>query len=76
MVKSLSVVGITDSDFPMSSITGRANFLLTTSTGGGIQMGVKKGHYALFINHQLRCSLLRLQLAAYRQTRCGSVLDA
>ncbi|SUI01217.1 Uncharacterised protein [Salmonella enterica subsp. indica] len=25
----------------MSSITGRANFLLTTSTGGGIQMGVK-----------------------------------
>ncbi|WP_079812844.1 hypothetical protein, partial [Salmonella enterica] len=31
-----------DSDFPMSSITGRANFLLTTSTGGGIQMGVKK----------------------------------
>ncbi|XNK58944.1 hypothetical protein NE321_23035 (plasmid) [Salmonella enterica subsp. indica serovar 11:b:e,n,x] len=26
----------------MSSITGRANFLLTTSTGGGIQMGVKK----------------------------------
>ncbi|ECE0505248.1 hypothetical protein HB82_23190, partial [Salmonella enterica subsp. enterica] len=65
-----------DSDFPMSSITGRANFLLTTSTGAGIQMGVKKGHYALFINHQLRCSLLRLQLAACRQTRCGSVLDA
>ncbi|ECG1336639.1 hypothetical protein DS259_21755 [Salmonella enterica subsp. indica] len=42
MVKSLSVMGITDSDFPMSSITGRANFLLTTSTGGGIQMGVRK----------------------------------
>ncbi|SCC67696.1 hypothetical protein GA0061070_106917 [Kosakonia oryziphila] len=25
----------------MGSITGRANFLLTTSTGGGIQMSVK-----------------------------------
>ncbi|SUI02107.1 Uncharacterised protein [Salmonella enterica subsp. indica] len=31
----------------MSSITGRANFLLTTSTGGGIQMGVK---ITLYIN--------------------------
>ncbi|MBV5094926.1 hypothetical protein [Tenebrionicola larvae] len=41
MVKSLSVMGITDSDFPMSSITGRANLLLTTSTGGGVQMGIK-----------------------------------
>ncbi|MBV5095834.1 hypothetical protein [Tenebrionicola larvae] len=24
----------------MSSITGRANLLLTTSTGGGVQMGI------------------------------------
>ncbi|WP_227698161.1 hypothetical protein, partial [Raoultella sp. 18117] len=41
MVKSLSVMGITDSDFPMSSITGRANFLLTTSIGGGVHSGIK-----------------------------------
>ncbi|SCC33426.1 hypothetical protein GA0061070_101769 [Kosakonia oryziphila] len=27
----------------MGSITGRANFLLTTSTGGGIQMSVNTG---------------------------------
>lgn len=26
----------------MSSITGRANLLLTTSIGGGVQMGIKK----------------------------------
>lgn len=32
----------------MSSITGRANFLLTTSTGGGIQMGVKKAGLPAF----------------------------
>ncbi|MFC2937055.1 hypothetical protein ACFH1L_07310 [Klebsiella michiganensis] len=43
MVKSLSVMGITDSDFPMSSITGRANLLLTTSIGGGVHAGIKKG---------------------------------
>lgn len=42
MVKSLSVMGITDSDFPMSSITGRANLLLTTSIGGGVYAGIKK----------------------------------
>ncbi|TRW37921.1 hypothetical protein FNL49_05895, partial [Klebsiella michiganensis] len=42
MVKSLSVMGITDSDFPMSSITGRANLLLTTSIGGGVHAGIKK----------------------------------
>ncbi|MGR7641548.1 hypothetical protein ACU6ZK_18890 [Klebsiella aerogenes] len=41
MVKSLSVMGITDSDFPMSSISGRANLLLTTSTGGGVYAGIK-----------------------------------
>jgi len=34
-------MGITDSDFPMSSITGRANFLLTTSIGGGVHSGIK-----------------------------------
>ncbi|AXF78024.1 hypothetical protein AV903_21705 [Erwinia tracheiphila] len=43
MVKSLAVMGITDSDFPMSSMTGRANLLLTTSTGGGVHAGIKKG---------------------------------
>ena len=42
MVKSLSVMGIIDSDFPMSSITGRANLLLTTSIGGGVHAGIKK----------------------------------
>ncbi|EOS93024.1 hypothetical protein ETR_21212 [Erwinia tracheiphila PSU-1] len=42
MVKSLAVMGITDSDFPMSSMTGRANLLLTTSTGGGVHAGIKK----------------------------------
>lgn len=41
MVKSLLVVGVTDSDFPMSSITGRANLLLTTSIGGGVYAGIK-----------------------------------
>ncbi|EOS96216.1 hypothetical protein ETR_03994 [Erwinia tracheiphila PSU-1] len=41
MVKSLAVMGITDSDFPMSSMTGRANLLLTTSTGGGVHAGIK-----------------------------------
>ncbi|WP_228738192.1 hypothetical protein, partial [Klebsiella michiganensis] len=30
------------SDFPMSSVTGRANLLLTTSIGGGIHAGIKK----------------------------------
>lgn len=35
-------MGITDLDFPMSSITGGANLLLTTATGGGVQMGIKK----------------------------------
>ena len=34
-------MGITDSDFPMSSITGRANLLLTTSIGGGVHAGIK-----------------------------------
>ncbi|AXF76361.1 hypothetical protein AV903_10365 [Erwinia tracheiphila] len=42
MVKSLTVMGTTDSDFPMSSMTGRANLLLTTSTGGGVHAGMKK----------------------------------
>ncbi|MBZ7460742.1 hypothetical protein FMJ29_17490 [Klebsiella michiganensis] len=46
MVKSLSVMGITDSDFPMSSITGRANLLLTTSIGGGVHAGIKMGAFA------------------------------
>lgn len=41
MVKSLSVMGITDSDFPMSSIIGRANLLLTPSIGGGVHVGIK-----------------------------------
>ncbi|MCX8957342.1 hypothetical protein EHW64_00535 [Erwinia psidii] len=41
MVKFLSVVWITDSDFPMSSITGRANLLLTTSTGGDVCLRIK-----------------------------------
>ncbi|AXF75442.1 hypothetical protein AV903_03895 [Erwinia tracheiphila] len=41
MVKSLAVMGITDSDFPMSSMTGRASLLLTTSTGGGVHAGIK-----------------------------------
>ncbi|KKF34266.1 hypothetical protein SY86_25110 [Erwinia tracheiphila] len=44
MVKSLAVMGITDSDFPMSSMTGRANLLLTTSTGGGVHAGIKRPH--------------------------------
>ncbi|EEB9695672.1 hypothetical protein AHU65_001539 [Salmonella enterica subsp. enterica] len=61
MVKSLSVMGMTDSDFPMSSITGRANFLLTTSTGGGIQMGVKltrlvKAGYSYNAYYNLICT--------------------
>ncbi|MDE9445428.1 hypothetical protein KKJ04_07400, partial [Xenorhabdus bovienii] len=30
----------TDSDFPMSSIIGRANLLLTTSAGGGFQLRI------------------------------------
>ncbi|ARB24153.1 hypothetical protein AM394_24470 [Klebsiella oxytoca] len=47
MVKSLSVMGITDSDFPMSSITGRANLLLTTSIGGGVHAGIKKAHLTM-----------------------------
>ncbi|EOS94929.1 hypothetical protein ETR_11052 [Erwinia tracheiphila PSU-1] len=42
MVKSLVVMGITDSDFPMSSMTGKANLLLTTSTGGGVHAGIKR----------------------------------
>lgn len=33
----------------MSSITGRANFSLTTSTGGGIQISVKKPGVARFL---------------------------
>lgn len=41
MVKYLSIMWITDSDFPMSSITGRANLLLTTSIGGGVYAGIK-----------------------------------
>ncbi|WP_086544184.1 hypothetical protein, partial [Klebsiella michiganensis] len=63
MVKSLSVMGITDSDFPMSSITGRANLLLTTSIGGGVHAGIKKG--------PLRALLLafRLQAAAQRDAQ-------
>lgn len=47
MVKSLSVMGITDADFPMSSITGRANLLLTTSIGGGVHADIKKGQLLL-----------------------------
>ncbi|EOS95772.1 hypothetical protein ETR_06465, partial [Erwinia tracheiphila PSU-1] len=35
------VMWITDSDFPMSSMTGRASLLLTTSTGGGVHAGIK-----------------------------------
>jgi len=42
MVKFLSVMGITDSNFPISSITGRANLLLATSSGGGVYAGIKK----------------------------------
>ncbi|AXF76417.1 hypothetical protein AV903_10720 [Erwinia tracheiphila] len=42
MVKSLAVMGIIDSDFPMSSMTGRASLLLTTSTGSGVHAGIKK----------------------------------
>ncbi|KKF35814.1 hypothetical protein SY86_10865 [Erwinia tracheiphila] len=34
-------MGTTDSDFPMSSMTGRASLLLTTSTGGGVHAGIK-----------------------------------
>ncbi|MCX8966090.1 hypothetical protein EHW66_14150 [Erwinia psidii] len=49
MVKSLSAMGITDSDFPMSSITGRANLLLTTSTGGGVYLHIKKSGSPLFL---------------------------
>lgn len=41
MTNSLSVLGITDSDFPMSSIIGRANLLVTTSNGGGYHEGIK-----------------------------------
>ncbi|MFP1840699.1 hypothetical protein, partial [Lonsdalea quercina] len=33
--------GITDSDFPMSSITGRAKTPITTSIGRGIQLEIK-----------------------------------
>ncbi len=45
----------------MSSITGRANFLLTTSTGGGIQMGVKltrlvKAGYSYIAYYNLICT--------------------
>ncbi|HAC6544469.1 TPA_asm: hypothetical protein GNC57_004737 [Salmonella enterica subsp. salamae serovar 48:d:z6] len=47
MVKSLSVMGITDSDFPMSSIISRANLLLTTSIGGGVHVGIKNNHNLL-----------------------------
>ncbi len=47
MDKSLSVIGITDSDLSMSSIIGRANLLLTTSIGGGVQM--RGGHKSLSI---------------------------
>ncbi|AXF76218.1 hypothetical protein SY86_05275 [Erwinia tracheiphila] len=48
MVKSLAVIGITDSDFPMSSMTGRVNLLLTTSTEGGVHAGVKNHAKAWF----------------------------
>ncbi|ASG63031.1 hypothetical protein CEW81_07375 [Kluyvera genomosp. 3] len=58
MVKSLSVMGITDSDFPMSSITGRANLLLTTSIGGGVYAGIKKGARRLLF-------LIRRKITAY-----------
>ncbi|PLY44389.1 hypothetical protein F153LOC_15430 [Lelliottia sp. F153] len=52
MVKSLSVMGITDSDFPMSSIIGRANLLLTTSIGGGVHAGIKKADsWSAFSSH-------------------------
>ncbi|MGK4331784.1 AlpA family phage regulatory protein [Lonsdalea quercina] len=43
MVKSLSVMGITDSDLTMSSITGRAKTPITTSIGRGIQLEIKIG---------------------------------
>lgn len=41
MVKSLSDMGITDKDFPMNSITGRAKKSLTTSIGRGIHLEIK-----------------------------------
>ncbi|AXF75682.1 hypothetical protein SY86_10890 [Erwinia tracheiphila] len=47
MVKSLAIMCITDSDFSMSSMTGRASLLLTTSTGGGVHAGIKKAQPVL-----------------------------
>jgi hypothetical protein len=41
MVKSSSVTGKKNKDLTMSSITGRANLLLTTSIGGGVYAGIK-----------------------------------
>lgn len=62
MVKSLSVMGITDSDFPMSSIIGRANLLLTTSIGSGVHVGIKHrtGHNKSALNCTLFRSISRL----------------
>ncbi len=37
---------------------------------------IKKGHFALFINRQNRCSLQHLQPAVYRRKGCENVLDA
>ncbi len=54
MVKSLSVMGITDSDLPMSSIIGRANLLLTTSIGGGVHANIKKAsHREAFVAQEI-----------------------
>ncbi|EBS8364841.1 hypothetical protein CFF91_02500 [Salmonella enterica] len=66
MVKSLSVMGITDSDFPMSSIIGRANLLLTTSIGGGVHVGIKKPVHMnwLFCAGEL-CRMAALPCPAY-----------
>ncbi|AXF77330.1 hypothetical protein AV903_16865 [Erwinia tracheiphila] len=63
MVKSLAVMGITDSDFPMSSMTGRASLLLTTSTGGGVHAGIKKAIRRVSLYHysvDLRCQCSRV----------------
>lgn len=43
MGKSESVIHIDDKYFPMGSITGRANMLLTTSYGGGIYPCINTG---------------------------------
>ncbi|SUI01258.1 Uncharacterised protein [Salmonella enterica subsp. indica] len=52
----------------MSSITGRANFLLTTSTGGGIQMGVKCRIRGMLTNNRLYYLMIHISLLPHHLT--------